>query len=141
MNKNVIISISGWQLTENFEGEMLELITDGELAREGNLYSITYKESELTGLEGTTTVLEIDSDRVILSRSGNVDSQLVFEQGKKHMGFYETMFGAFTVGVSTRRISSTLQDSGGNLEIDYTVEVDHALAGQNNIKMSVREAN
>ena len=141
MNKDVIISISGWQFTDDCDGETLELVTEGKLARDGELYSITYDESELTGLDGTTTMLEIDKDRIVLSRRGNVDSQLVFEQGKKHMGFYETMFGAFTVGVSTRKISSTIADTGGNIEIDYTVEVDHALAGQNNFRLNVREAN
>ena len=141
MNRDVIISISGWQLTDEYAGEVVELVTEGTLSRDGDMYSVKYDESTLTGLEGTTTVLAIDKERVVLSRYGNVDSQLVFEQGKKHMGFYETMFGAFTVGVSTKKIRSTIEDTGGNIEIDYMVEVDHALAGQNNFKMSVRPTN
>ena len=32
-----------------------------------------------------------------------------------------------------------LNDRGGSIEIDYAIEIDHALAGQNLFQISVRE--
>ena len=64
MSDNVIISIKGTQLyAENGPDEM-ELVTAGELRRDGqDRYTISYQETELTGLGGTTTEVQVDGGR------------------------------------------------------------------------------
>ena len=64
MEKEVVISIKGMQ---NFEGalpDVIELVTEGRLARDGESYTLSYQESELTGLEGTLTTIQVDGDQV-----------------------------------------------------------------------------
>ena len=99
---------------------------------------MSYEESELTGLEGTTTVLQIEGGRVTLLREGSVNSQMVFEEGCRHLSMYETPYGALSVGINTRRMKNTVGEDGGDLEIDYAVEIDNLLAGQNLFRMSVK---
>lgn len=138
MSDNVIISIKGKQVGENGPDEM-ELVTAGRLVRdERGGFTVSYQESELTGLEGTTTVVRIDGPRVTLLREGTVNSQMVFEEGRKHLSMYETPYGALSVGVNTRRMRSTVGEAGGDLEIDYAIEIDNLLAGQNFFRMTVR---
>ena len=56
MEKPVIISIRGVQSLEPGEEDVMELVTQGVLRQEeGEGFSLSYLESELTGLEGTTT--------------------------------------------------------------------------------------
>ena len=43
------------------------------------------------------------------------------------------------VGVSAKQIHSTIGDQGGVLEIDYAIEIDHAVAGQSLFHIEVRE--
>ena len=50
MEKDVIISIKGVQRYENADPDTMELVTEGRLEREGNSYTLSYQESELTGL-------------------------------------------------------------------------------------------
>ena len=45
-----------------------------------------------------------------------------------------------TIGVNTRHLLARLTDQGGDIEVDYSVEVDHALAGRNIFRINVREA-
>ena len=139
MTENVIISIKGKQLYAESGPEEMELVTSGTLKRNGRGgYTVSYQETELTGLEGTTTRLHIDGGRVTLLREGNINSQMVFEEGRRHLSMYETPYGALSIGVNTRRMRSTLGEAGGDLEIDYAIEIDNLVAGQNLFRMNVK---
>ena len=140
MTENVIISIKGKQLYAEASPDEMELVTSGVLKRDSRGgYTVSYQESELTGLEGTTTKLHIDGGKVTLLREGNINSQMVFEEGTRHLSMYETPYGALSIGVNTRRMRSTLDDAGGDLEIDYAIEIDNLLAGQNLFRMNVKK--
>lgn len=139
MTDNVIISIKGRQLYAESSPDEVELVTSGTLKRDGaGGYVVSYAETELTGLEGTTTRLHVDGGRVTLLREGNVNSQMVFEEGRRHLSMYETPYGALSIGINTRRMRSTLGEAGGDLEIDYAIEIDNLIAGQNLFRMNVR---
>ena len=138
-NNNVIISIRGMQSYEQVEDEAIELVTEGRLEDEGGgHYLLSYQESELTGLEGTLTTLQIEKDRIILLRMGEVNSQMVFQEGRRHLSMYNTPYGALSVGISTRRMKSDLRRDGGKIEIDYAIEIDHAMAGENLFQIQVK---
>ena len=140
MEKDVIISIKGTQKYENADQDVIELVTEGRLEREGGSYTLSYQESELTGLEGTLTTFQIEPERVTLLRVGEYNSQMVFEEGRRHMAMYNTPYGAMTVGVNTRHLLAELDDQGGDIEIDYAIEIDHTVAGRNVFQINVREA-
>lgn len=140
MENNVIISIQGKQSFEDQEPEVIELVTEGRLAPDGaDGYTLSYQESELTGLEGTLTTFQIEPERVTLLRMGEVNSQMVFEEGRRHLSMYDTPYGALSVGISTRRMRYDLGNSGGSIEINYAIEIDHAVAGENLFRIQVRE--
>ena len=140
MTDNVIISIKGKQLYTDSGPDEMELVTAGVLRQEGEgRYTISYQETELTGLEGTTTVVQVDGGRVTLLREGSINSQMVFEEGQRHLSMYETPYGSLSVGIHTHRMRSTLWESGGDLEIDYAIEIDHLVAGQNLFRMNVKK--
>lgn len=138
MEKEVVISIKGMQ---NFEGalpDVIELVTEGRLARDGESYTLSYQESELTGLEGTTTSFEVRGPQVILSRTGSVNSQMVFEEGKQHTSLYETPFGELAIDIRTSRLRHSLTERGGLLDLRYSISVDHSATGRNAFKIRVR---
>lgn len=136
----VLLTIRSEQHFEDMAPDSIELVTEGSLTPtgEGGLI-LSYQESELTGLEGTTTRLHIGKGRATLLREGSVNSQMVFEEGRRHLSMYETPYGALSIGVSTKRMRSTLGESGGDVEIDYAIEIDNLIAGQNLFRMSVKK--
>ena len=140
MTENVIISIKGKQLYAESDPDEMELVTSGTLKRDGQGgFTVSYQESELTGLEGTTTKLHICGGKVTLLREGSINSQMVFEEGRRHLSMYETPYGELSIGVNTKRMRSTLGEAGGDLEIDYAIEIDNLLAGQNLFRMNVKK--
>ena len=140
MENNVIISIQGKQSFQAQEDDTIELVTEGCLSPDGDgSYTLSYQESPLTGLEGTLTTFQIEPGRVTLLRVGEVNSQMVCEEGRRHLSMYDTPYGALSIGVNTRRMRNELGANGGSIEIDYAIEIDHALAGQNLFRIQVRE--
>ena len=140
MEKEVVISIKGMQKYEGMPPDVVELVTEGRMARDGSSYTLSYQESELTGLEGTLTTILVDGEQVTLMRMGEFNSQLVFQEGRRHLSLYNTPYGAMTIGVNTRHLLAELTDQGGDIEVDYAIEVDHALAGRSVFRINVREA-
>ena len=139
MEKDVIISIRGTQDYSGTDPDTMELVTEGKLAVQDGALRLSYEESELTGMEGTTTVFQVEPEKVTLLRLGSVQSEMVFEAGRRHMSLYSTPYGNMEIGVRARRLNSTLELTGGRLEIDYDIEINHMLAGQSLFRIDVRE--
>ena len=139
MEKNVIISIKGVQRLEDADPDTMELVTEGRLEQDGNSYTLSYQESELTGLEGTLTTFQVEPDCITLLRMGEFNSQMVFQPGRRHFSMYDTPYGALSISVNTRKMRAALDDHGGQIEIDYAIEIDHAVAGENAFHIDVRE--
>ena len=139
MKKDVIISIRGMQSFDGADADGIELVTQGTLSDHPGGYVIAYAESELTGLEGTQTQLEIGAERVTLLRTGQLCSQMVFEPGRTHRSMYDTPYGAMEIGIRTRQLRSTMGARGGELEVAYSIEVNHSVAGENVFQINVRE--
>ena len=134
MEKPVIISIRGVQSLEPGEEDVMELVTQGvPRQEEGEGFSLSYLESELTGLEG------IAPDRITLRREGTLNSEMIFQEGQKHVSLYETPYGGLMLGVNTHRAKADLGTAGGRLSIRYALEVDSQPIGENSFEIQVTE--
>ncbi|MHB8064604.1 MAG: YwiB family protein [Ruminiclostridium sp.] len=140
MSKNVIINVKGIQTDLDNDSNTLELITEGKYYQKGNNYYITYKESEVTGMVGTTTTLKVGDGVVSLMRFGKVNSQFVFQKGQKHISSYETEYGNFTIGVYANNVDININDAGGEIRVGYQIEIDSQSTGRNDFYMLIREA-
>lgn len=134
----VLLSIRGEQYFNDMDPDATELMTDGtmELTERGMI--LTYQETELTGMEGTTTTFTVQGAQVVLTRSGAVNSQMIFEEGRQHTSLYETPFGELPVDIQTSALQHNLSERGGVMEIRYSIAVDHTLTGRNCFKIRVK---
>ncbi len=139
MEKPVIISIRGVQSTAPGEEDVMELVTHGLLGGDEGELILSYQESELTGLEGTTTTFRVAGNKITLKREGTLTSEMVFQEGKDHVSLYQTPYGGLTLGVKTRKARSDLSPAGGELEIQYALDVDDEWIGDNSFLIRVRE--
>ena len=137
----VMLSIRGEQAYEGTDPDAMELMTEGTLELTEAGLRLHYQETELTGLEGTSTTFEVRGPQVILTRSGKVNSQMVFEEGRQHTSLYETPYGELAVDIQTGRLRHNLSERGGILEIRYSIAVEHTVAGKNRFKIRVRRKN
>ena len=134
----VLLSIWGEQYFDGIDPDATELMTEGTMALTEDGMVLSYEESELTGMEGTTTTFEVKGPRVTLTRSGAVNSQMVFEEGRQHTSLYETPFGELSVDIQTSELKHNLTERGGLMEIKYSIAVEHTVTGRNCFKIRVR---
>ena len=119
--KDVMIRILATQSGDDprEQTELAEFSTEGQLDCLDGSGTLTYPESELTGMEGT----------------GRMD----FSPGERNTFLYETPYGSSTVGMETKRYASTLTERGGTLEIEYVIDFDHAFVALNQMHIQVME--
>ncbi|QAT49210.1 DUF1934 domain-containing protein [Caproiciproducens sp. NJN-50] len=142
MQENYLISIKGRQRVDDETGEV-ELTTFGTYVRRGDSRYIVYKEYTSEDKNRTrTSILKIDGgNKVTLMRGGEDSTRLILERGKRHLCQYDTEFGNMMIGVFTSRVQSELNDLGGKLEVSYTLDINSSLSSQNEIFITIKEAN
>jgi len=134
----VVLTVRGEQYFDELDPDATELMTEGTLEVTEKGLKFWYEETELTGMEGTTTTFELLGKRVILTRAGKVNSQMVFEEGMQHTSLYETPFGELTVDIQTGSLKHNLTERGGIMEIRYSIAVEHTVTGRNCFKIRVK---
>ena len=134
----VMLSIRGEQYFDGIDPDAQELMTEGTMTLTEDGMVLAYQETALTGMEGTTTRFQVQGSRVILTRSGTVNSQMVFEEGRQHTSLYETPFGELSVDIQTSVLKHNLTERGGLMEIKYSIAVEHTVTGRNCFKIRVK---
>ena len=135
MRRDVLISIYG---IPDLETEPIILTTPGRLYRKNGVYSITYRETELTGLAGVTTTLKVEPDRITLMRRGGDNACMIFRRGERHYNLFQQEGRPVTVAISANSMRQNLNDAGGEVDIDYSVFINDAHALRNRLHVDVR---
>ena len=138
MKQTVMLSICGKQTYQDQEPDVIELVTEGSLEKTETGWKILYQESNLTGLEGVTTCFDIADDQMVLTRTGPLKSQMVFQKGITHESLYEMPFGALLLRVCATKIDHTLDQTGGSVDLVYTIEIEQSSAGVIEYHLDIR---
>ncbi len=135
--KNVRITVRGTQYAEGEQPQTLELITDGTFSRTADAFWIRYTESEMTDMAGVETCFRVTDDEIVLTRTGRLESEMVFRVGEKTESLYDVGVGALLLSVSAKRVWIDLGDEGGSFEFDYLVELEHTPVSSNTYRVTV----
>ena len=138
MKKEVLLSIRGRQKYMDQEPDVIELVTEGTIEYRDNGWDICYEESDLTGLAGVTTTFRVEHDKVILTRSGKLHSQMVFQEGVNHDSLYQMEFGTLMITVCANRILVQLDENGGMVDLVYGIEIEQSTAGEVDYHLDIR---
>lgn len=129
MKYDVMLSIKGIQHYEEQEPETIELVTEGVLEQTETGWSLSYEESELTGLAGVKTTFTLAPGCITLSRTGKLSSTMVFEEGVIHESLYRMEFGALLLTVCANKVCYELCPQGGTVDLSYAIEIEQTAAG------------
>ena len=119
--KDVLIKIKSTQMSKEAGEDEMEFITEAKLYRRNNTTYLLYEESEFSGVPGCKTRLRLREKDVQMKRFGDgaePGNELVFEKGKRNVGYYDTPFGPIEIEILTNSLNSTVSEEGGELEID-----------------------
>ncbi len=139
MKKPIILFVRGEQLYAGMAPEVTELTTEGVMTVGGGTIELSYEETELTGMKGTTTRFVVRDGEVALERTGMIQSRMEFRCGERSSSLYETPWGTMVVDIHTTKLAQRLTERGGVMEICFTISVNHRVTGENRFKIRVRE--
>ena len=125
----VMLNIRGVQRYQDQDPEVIELTTEGTLEKQKEVWEISYEESDLTGLAGVTTTFRVGPRGVVLKRTGNIENQMIFMEGRKHESLYRLDFGALMLTVMATKVQSDVSEQGGTVDIHYNIEIEDTNAG------------
>ena len=138
MKRNVMLSILGKQRYQNQEPETIELVTEGTMEFINGGWEITYEESDLTGLQGVTTVFRVEPDKVTLRRTGPLRSTMEFRVGESHDSLYQLEFGTLMLTVTTRHLFFDILPEGGCIDLIYDIDIEQSESGTVDYHMDIR---
>ncbi len=141
MKKKVWLSIRGQQIIDNEKPEIVELLTEGELYNKNKSNYLLYKESEVSGMEGTTTTVKVDEDHVSIIRLGTTNSHLVFKKGQRKYNSYETPYGQLLLSIFTKDVDIKYNEDKEpvSIHLDYQLNIDGGHGTKNTLEIEVRQ--
>ena len=136
MREDDNINIKGRQIYAEDTGEVV-LSTTGSYTQRDDVRYIAYKEyDDEDPRVSHTAVLKVEPGKVTMMRAGST-TRLILEKGRRHLCLYDTGFGSMTVGVFTSELRQALDQTGGSLEIKYTLDIDSNLSSRNELLVEV----
>ena len=138
MKREVVLNLRGQQTYEGQEPDVIELVTEGTMEFRDGGWDISYEESDLTGLAGVTTTFRVEPSRVILERTGNLRSRMVFEKDVPHDSLYQMSFGTMMITVCAQYLFFDIVPDGGVVDLLYTIEIENNAAGTVDYHLEIR---
>jgi len=142
MIKDVLINIKGIQGLDD-DSDTIEFITDGRFGFKEGEYYISYDESAMldSGEKVKTQIYIKPDNSVVLQRTGSIKSRILIEKGVRNNCFYSTPMGELTIGVFGEELLYDLDESGGNINLKYTIDSALKLISRNEVNISIKEVN
>jgi uncharacterized beta-barrel protein YwiB (DUF1934 family) len=125
----VVLSVRGVQRYEDQEPEIIELTTEGTMERQKEVWVLSYEESDLTGLAGVTTAFRVGPRGVVLKRTGKLQNQMIFMEGRRHESLYQLDIGTLMIAVKATSVKSDVTEQGGTVDIYYNIEIEDTAMG------------
>lgn len=137
--KDVIINIKGTQSNET-DNDVIEFTTVGKFGERDKKYVVIYEENQtMEGLLVKTTIKADSENRIVMNRSGAIESRLIIEKGLKNQCFYSIPQGELVLGIFGENITNNLNKNGGNLSMCYTIDIDNGFISRNTVEISIKE--
>lgn len=135
MKKKAIISVLSSQpgIDEN-----IEVVTPGSYYKKENDYYAVYDETEISGMEGTTTTLRINSDKLSLIRIGSTSTKMEFDKNKESLALYNTPYGTLELRIQTKSLDIDVNDTGADVYIKYNMSVSGQAPLSTDLKINIK---
>ncbi len=140
-NENFLIDILGTQTPENAEKDTISFTTVGGYmsTKTGNRL-IRYKEYDPDNPSvHLTTMIKVENKQISIIRNGDLKGQLILELDKRHQCYYPTPLGSVIVGIYTKKMDIDMNNSGGKISVEYTLDFDSTVVSENTFAINVRK--
>lgn len=125
MQKEVLIHVSGLQMMDDLgEEHPVEIVVPGEYYFRNGSHYLRYEELMEDFPQPTVNYIKISKDGIEVRKKGPVNTQMVFEQGKKNVALYSTPYGTIRMGISATSLKLTENATSIDMRVDYSLDMN-----------------
>ena len=136
MEKSAVISIRSFSDLD--KDEVIEVVTPGKFHLGESEFKAVYEESEISGMDGTTTTLVIKDDVLVLEREGSTSTRMEFNQGEDVISLYNTPYGMMNINISTKELDIDMDEDGGVIYTKYVLGLEGQPGITTELKVKIR---
>ncbi len=137
MTQNVLISISGFRMTDDGP-EQVEMVTTGDYFGRSGKHYVLYEELLEDGSGSVRNTIRIQPDCMSIIKKGEATTQMVFEKNKKNQSCYVTPFGQMMIGIRTGDVKVLEEEDLLKVDVDYSLDINYEHVSDCNITLEVR---
>lgn len=116
--------------------ETTKMAARGTLELLPNGAKLRYTETAQDG--GAAVTVTVRDAQVVIERRGELSSQLLLEEGKRHPCRFETPYGRMILHTQAKRLAFSFEKSAGILQAVYTLDMSGACTEQE-IEIRIKE--
>ena len=135
MNNKAVISVVSRQ-SEDDESS-IEVVTPGEFYKKEDKFCVVYDETEISGMQGTTTTFNIFPEAFSLIREGTTTTKMDFKENGKSLALYNTPYGVLELEIQTKKLEINMNENGGDIFIDYNMCISGQEAQKTQLKINI----
>ena len=136
MEKSEVISIRSFSDLD--KDEVIEVVTPGKFHLGESEFKAVYEESEISGMDGTTTTLVIKDDVLVLEREGSTSTRMEFKKGEDVISLYNTPYGMMNINISTKELDIDMDEDGGVIYTKYVLGLEGQPGITTELKVKIR---
>ena len=104
--------------------EPIEIVVPGEYYFRNGSHYLRYEEMLEDHGDPTVNYIKISPKGMEVRKKGQVNTHMVFEQGKRNMAFYTTSFGTLEMGISATNLELKESDSRLDMKVNYSLDMN-----------------
>lgn len=141
MTKDVIVSITGLQyvIGANDPNPLpVEVVIPGQYYKKNEKHYLIYDEM-MEGFESSTrNIMKFNEKMLEVHKKGLINVQMIFEENKKNLSYYQTPFGLVNMGVAATRIQIDESEDSIDVLVDYALDMNESYVADCTIKMTIK---
>lgn len=104
--------------------EPIEIVVPGKYYFRNGSHYLRYEEMLEDHGDPTVNYIKISPKGMEVRKKGQVNTHMVFEQGKRNMAFYTTSFGTLEMGISATNLELKESDSRLDMKVNYSLDLN-----------------
>ena len=139
MTKEVIITLRGVQFGgAEDSAQPVEIVTPGEYYYKNGQHYLIFEETTEGFREVTHNLYKFTEDRLMVHKKGLIDTEMIFEKGKKTISAYHTPLGRMDMNIAATDFCLKVSENQLDYRVDYALNMGEGFAADCQVNFNVK---
>ena len=136
--QEALITIKGTQFVDG-QPDTTELSVVGTLEKTDKGFVVEYDDYD--SVTGGKTVIAMGDGALLMTRYGDITTEMYFKEGERSNSEYQTPFGNITVGIYTVQLAFAEGDGAITILLEYNIDFNSGFTARNILEIKVNIKN